>query len=255
MKKSVTNISAVGIIFRAANPAEIFIEMKDDGHPIKLVRRQLCPIGGNWIGKGAVNDTNTLSTFRRELGEELSFEHPVRDSIELNLMGMSSTEHFEPVPQTSVEITDVDRERLNRLKDAIIKSAMPFGDYLNTVTKLALDSADSENKRDGFTTLSSYFVVSLSEDSWEILLGLQKKFNNLSNESLTMVTSLDEIIRTKTKTAFSHDGALKDFFLNHGLSVAKDLPTVSGCYSEKVGLPLSSYEAYLEQYEVAKKPA
>ena len=70
MKTSVSNMSAVGIIYPSFNPGLLFLEIKDDGHPVKLVRRQLCPIGGNWIGEAGRQDTNPFATYLRELEEE-----------------------------------------------------------------------------------------------------------------------------------------------------------------------------------------
>ncbi len=254
MKRRITNISAVGIIYPEYDPSQIFIEMKDDGHPIKLVRHQLCPIGGNWIGDAAKNDRNPLATFRRELHEELSFDHPMRNSVELAQMGMAKAASFAPTPSNEVTPTVVDIFLLNQLKETIRDSARPFGDYLNTVPREALDAADPANKRDGFTSLASYWTVGLNELAWDRLCKLQKKFGNLSNESITMVTSLDEILRTNTKTAFGHDRVLRQFWLNMEFHQAAQLPLVPGLESVPQGRPLNSYDEYLQLYDVAKMP-
>jgi hypothetical protein len=253
VKQQVTSIASVGIIFRASNPAQIFLEVKDDGHPIMLVRRQLCFIGGNWIGEGAKGDGNTLGTFKRELKEEICFERPMRDSVELNLLGQGGVEKFVPTPITT-EATPADKINLKRLKGIIGGSAVPFGDFVNTVEKAAFDAADPGNKLEGISALVSYWTVALSEDDWKGLLGLQMKFGNLSAESLTIITSLEEIIGTGTKTAFGHDRVLREFFLCRGLNMAKNLPLVPNIRSEKVGVPLPAYEDYLARYEVVKKP-
>lgn len=253
-KIPVTHIAAVGIIFPAHDPTYLFLEIKDDGHPIKLVRRQLCFIGGTWIGDNAKQDSNTFDTFRRELGEELSFERPVRDSIELNHLGLSDVECFAPIPQPTVTVTPVDREKLDYLKKIIVEYAIPFGDFMNVISKNALDGADPTNKRDGFTALVSYWAVPLQEDVWGSLLELQRKFGNLSNESITLVTSLDEIIRTNTKISFGHDRVLKKFFLDFGLRGAQNLPLVPGISVQAVGMPLPTYQDYLAKFDVAKTP-
>lgn len=245
----------MGIIFRASDPAIIFIEVKDDGYPIKLARRQLHFIGGNWIGEGAKGDASTLDTFKREICEELSFDRPTRDSVELNLLGLADIEQFLPIPQSVEEVLPADEEILNDLKRVIVESAVPFGDFLNTVEKTALDAADPENKRDGFTYLSSYWTIALQEDAWADLLRLQGKFKNLSNESLTLVTSLDKIIKTKTKTAFAHDRVLQLFFLRHGLVAARNLPLVPNVESVEAGMPLPTYKDYLQRYDMARRPA
>lgn len=256
MKTEITNISSVGIIYRAAKPSDIFLEMKDDGHPIKLVRNQLCLIGGNWIGEAAVKDANTYSTFARELLEELSFDRPVRNSVELAQMGLADAQTFAPTPINGVEVTKDDRLALQRLKGAILLAPMTFGDYLNTVPKAALDAADPANTLDGFTTLVSYWLVRLVEKDWRLLCDLQNKFGNLSNESLTVVTSLDEIIRTDTKMAFGHDRVLQEFFHEFGYyTKAERLPLVPLLESVKErSSPFYTYNEYLEHYDVAKKP-
>ncbi|MDD2731748.1 MAG: hypothetical protein PHI53_00970 [Candidatus Pacebacteria bacterium] len=254
MKKRIANISSVGIIFRAANPAEIFIEVKDDTHPIKLVRRQLCPIGGNWIGDNAKNDRDTFDTFKREVEEEISFDRPIRDSVELNLLGASEANAFVPAPASDIKAQPEDSETLSQIKKVIFSSAAAFGDFLNTVTRAALYAADPDNEREGFTTLASYWMVSLREDIWKDLRRLQKRFKNLSNESITLFTSLGQIICNNIKVAFAHDRVLQRFFLAHGLRGADNMPLVPGLKSEGVGMPLQSYQEYLKRYEVAKKP-
>ncbi len=253
-KIQVTNISSVGIIFREANPAELFIELKDDGHPMKLVRRQLCPIGGNWIGENAKKDTDTFETYKRELREELSFERPMRNSVELDLLGLADTKTFAPVYRQDVEVCEEDKVLLANIKNLILWDAEPWGDFLNHIPRSALNAADPENKRDGFTTLTSYYTTGLAEGAWGILCHLQDKYKNLSNESVTMVTTIDEIVRAKTHTAFAHDRVLSGFFQFKGVRSAERMPLVPGLSSIKMGMPLATYADYLNKYDVAKKP-
>jgi len=253
-KQKVNGIAAVGIIYAASNPTKIFIEVKDDGHPIKLVRRQLCPIGGNWIGERAKPDANPLVTFRRELDEELSFDRPIRDAGELVLLGQADSEVFAPTPDPSICPDQDDINKLVHIKSVIESLAVPFGDFINTVPKAVLDEADPDNKRDGFASLVSYFAIGLGEQDWAMLVALQKKFGNLSNESITLITTLDEIIRTDTKTAFGHDRVMQRFFLGYGQELAKDLPMVLGLESEYVGVSMETYAEYLARYDVLKHP-
>ena len=259
-KIKVTNISSVGIILRRRDPTQLFLEVKDDGHPINLVRRQLCPIGGNWIGDAAKADRNTLETFRRELQEELSFDRPIRSSIELALLGQADIEEFAPTPDPAASPRKRDIAALAHLKRVICESALSGNDYIITIPKAVLDAADSENKRDGFTTLCSYWTIALEEKEWTMLVKLQEKFKNLSNESITLITSLDEIVQTGTNTAFGHDQKLQRFFLNASelwgpeYATAKDFPIVPGIESIYASPSLSSYEEYLERYDVARKP-
>lgn len=253
-RRAIRNIASVGIIFRQSNPSQIFLEMKDDGHPIKLVRRQLCFIGGNWIGEEARKDRGPLDTFRRELIEEISFERPIRDSVELALLGLADAESFMPAPALRNMVTEDDRTWLQEFKWAACDNCVPFGDFINTVTKAALDAADPENERDTFTGLICYWAVPLNESCWHELGYLQHKFGSLSNESISVVTSLQELVKNRTKTAFGHDRVLQRFFLAYGLKEAGSLSLVDGVESEHVGTTLASYSDYMERYEILRKP-
>ncbi|MEK9173238.1 MAG: hypothetical protein AAB594_01535 [Patescibacteria group bacterium] len=253
-KPRINNISAVAIIFRKSDPSQVFIEMKDDGYPMAAFRRQLCFIGGNWIGENARSDTNPLMTARREIEEELSFDHAVRSSEELALLGMVSEVIYDEAARSTREVTDEDRQLLERLKGEIREGLTPFGDFILTVERKVLDRADPKNSRDGFSGLCSYYLSPISEESWGHLSSLQQTFGNLSNESVTLITSLGKIIETGTKTAFGHDQILQRFFLSRGLSEAENLPLVEGIASQSVGGPLSLYSEYLEQYDILKRP-
>ena len=254
MKRSVNGLAAAGIIYRAKNPSQIFIEVKDDGHPIKHARRKMCFIGGNWIGENAKEDKSPYDTYHRELNEEISFERPMRNSLDYVLLGVALEENFAPTSAPTVKPTELEKEMLSYLKKKMTIFANPFGDYVNTVTIYALNKADPDNKREGFSSLTSYWQVGLNEEDWTILESLQKKFNNLSNESLTLITSLEEILAHRIKSSFSHDRVLADFFLSKNLIAGKNIPMVSQVFSEFVGTPLVDYKLYLEKYNVARHP-
>jgi hypothetical protein len=253
-KRLFTNIYSVGFIYPRTHPSDVFIEIKDDGHPTKLVRGQLCPPGGNWIGDGALKDYGPLDTFRREINEEISFDRPIQNSLELMQMGMADMELFVPKPAPLFKPTKDDIEWLNHIKAVICESATPFGMYENIVTKAAIDKVDPENKKDGFTTLTCYWLVPLSDVDWKILGKLQRKFGNLSNESITMVTSLPEILSSRTRFAFGHDFAYRKFLLSMGISFGREIPSVYGVESSYVGQILSNYDEFLEIFDIAKKP-
>jgi hypothetical protein len=254
--RQISNHSSVAIIYRLVDPSQIFIEMKDDGHPIRLVRRQLCPIGGNWIGKGAKWDSGPQATVLREVTmEELSFDHPSRDSVELVELGHTTDTVFTaPTKRTDMEVSQEDKADMDTLKSVIQNSLTPFADFLDTVSKDAMDSVDPANKREGFTVLSSYFTVGLDEEIWAKLVCLQEKFGNLSNESVTLITSLSKIIESNTYTAFGHDRPLQMFFASHGLADAAKLPLAEGVNSLFIGAPRSSYADYAGDFTAAKKP-
>ena len=170
-------------------------------------------------------------------------------------MDLAEAQKFAPTPVNKVEATNFDLPGLENLKDTMVRNAYAFGDYLNTVPKSALDAADPSNKRDGFTTLTSYWTIHLRANDWENLCAFQRKFGNLSNEAVTMITSLNEIVRTNTKTAFSHDMVLRNFFRSFNYELAEELSLVPGLESVKVASsPFHSYAEYLERYDVAKMP-
>lgn len=253
-KIRVNGVAAVGIIYRASNPSQIFLEVKDDGHPIVHARRKLCFIGGNWIGEHAKKDQNTLDTFRREFNEEITFERPLRNSLEYALLGVASEENFAPTPDPSMVPDADDSFALASVKETILRKTLLFADYINTIPKAVLDAADPGNTRDGFSGLVTYFQVGLHESAWKQLAALQQKFNNLSNESVTIMTSLGEILERGMQFAFAHDRVMRDFFFSHGISEAKNMPVVKGTESLRLGVPILAYEEYVERYDIARRP-
>lgn len=256
-KTPVTNIASVGIVYRASDPRQIFAEIKDDGYPIKLGRRKLCFIGGNWIGEPAKNDLGPIDTFRREFDEEISFDRPVRNSKEYVLLSIAGQESFAP---TNVKIapTSSDIEALHSFKQAVSAICAPFAICCNAVSKKALDEADPENKRDGFTSLVWYWKAAINERLWATLKELQEKFGNLSNESITVITSSDEVAKNGLKGLFGHDQVLRRFLAVEGYKTeSSKIPIQEGIESTLMQpmQPIqSTYENILKFYDVAKKP-
>jgi hypothetical protein len=253
MLTSVTNLAAVVFIFCFEDPSKIFIERKTD-HPLRLANGRLCPIGGNWIGDGARNDLRPLDTLRREIMQELTHLRPHRNVDELVALGMATAEQFKPTPLNKEPLTSDEIAQLNLLKHVICSGLTPFGSFLNHVPKSALDAADPNNQRPGFTSLVNYFTVGLNKDQWDLLSTLQCKTGNLSNESITLITTLDEIIQRGTLTAFAHDRVLRGFFLSRGLNQAWNLPLVPGLESIPVGMPLPTYVEYMKHYQIKNLP-
>lgn len=252
--KNVDHAAAVGIIYRRKNPEEIFIEVKDDGHPLKLVRRCLCIIGGNWIGEAGANDISPRDTFKRELWEEIVIDKAVASTMELDLLGFQPEESFYQVPISKVTPKDKDRRDLNHLKEIITENCQPFADYLGNIPKEVMDEADPQNKREGFKTILSCWMTPLDEKDWQILVRLHNKFNNLSQEALTTIISLSEIIANGVKPAFEHGQVLKDFFLWQGFKKAEHFPLIKGITTIKIGSPRNSWLDYLKDYEIVRKP-
>lgn len=254
-KIRVSNICGVGIIYKQSNPEHIFLEVKDDGYPQKVMQRKMCLIGGNWIGEAARSDVSPEHTFGRELQEELSFERPIRTSLELVQLGVADMQTFPAIPAPEKTPDSVERVRLEYVKSKILYCATHFANFILTVPKSVLDSADPENKREGYTALASYFTCGLDDKTWDMLCELHEKFGNLSNESITLVTSLGEIIETGRMCAFGHDRPLQAFFLQQGLPDALSLPLLPGVSAVWVGeAHPTHYEEYLKRYDVVKKP-
>ena len=254
-RRVVNNVSSVFIIARRKDPGDIFIEVKDDGYPMAFFRRQLCLIGGNWIGDSAKGDQNPMDTAKRELSEEMSFDRPIRSAVELAQLGMAdASQKFAPTPIEDVKPTDADVLNLAHLKEAVQRQCTPFGMFVNTCPKSLLDGADPSNKRDGFSGIACYWVSLLKEDQWAMLCALQDKFHNLSNESVTIVTSVDALVDREMRVAFGHDQPLQRFFLAMGIPRAKEMRIVREITSELVGTSPASYADLLEQYDILKKP-
>ncbi len=253
MKIGITNLSSAAIIYRRADPSQVFLEVKDNGHPVKLVHGQYCFIGGNWIGENAKYDRNWRDTLNREVLEELTFDRPIRSGEELVQLGLADICQFSPTTIAAVpNVTDLND--LGDLRAEIMNGSVPFGMFLNTVSKEAMDAADPANTRQCFSTLCSYGMMPISEKKWQRLERLQVKFQNLSNESITMITSLDEILKKNLKGAFGHDQVLRSFWLAMGLRGVKEMPIVQGVASHSAGPAFATYQDCLEMYDIAKKP-
>lgn len=254
-RRAITNIVGCGIIYPAFEPTKLFIEVKDDGLPLRVFRRGLCPIGGNWIGEHARNDKNPFGTFSREVAEELTLERSAASTLELGLLGQKPEEDFYFTPRADLLPSEEDKRMLSEIIATITKKAFPFGDYLITIPKAVIDRGNPQNTNPGYKPIYSYYLVPLSDSEWNILLKLQKKFGNLSCESITVVTSLHEIMRSKLKFAFGHDVAIRDFYIQQGFREARDsFPLFEGISTEYIGMPHQTYEEYLERYDVLRKP-
>jgi len=252
-EKTINNFCGVVMAVRAEDPGQFFIELKDDGYPMKVFCRHMCPIGGNWIGKLAIFDNNPLGTLRREMNEELCLEKPVASTLELKLLGQITEVNTYKMPKSKYIPTEEENKHFIMLKQIIADSCAPFGDYLVTVPDEVLNK-DPQNKIKGYRYISSYWVAVLREKDWIKLSNFQSKFGNLSNESLTLITSLNEVIKTGTKFAFGHDTAVRDIFLAFGLEEAKQLPMVDGTYAERVGSTMCTYTEYQKKYDVLRTP-
>lgn len=251
--KNILNIASVAIVYKASDPSKIFLEIKDNTHPLLLVRNKFCFIGGNWIGKEAISDKGPLDTIRRELKEELTLTKKNVNTKELVELGIATqSEEYQVLSQA--QPSEYDIIMLRELARIISNKLTPFGLYLNTVTSKAILSADPNSTRDGFTSLCCYWKVALNDTHWMHLSYLQDTYKNLSNESISAMLSLEEIIGKNIYGAFCHDKVLKDFFLSMGLTRAHKMKIVPNQKSVYAGPIKETYEEYLKEYNVIKKP-
>jgi len=248
------NIAAVAIIFRAADPREIFIDIKDGGYPLKAFRWMLCPIGGNWIGPTARADRNPRATLCREIGEELSLDPTEVSTEEATLLGLAQEQATYVVPKKGVAPTPWDRARLESLKYAFANTAEPFGDFLVSVPKSVLDRGVPDNTRIGYTSILSYWRVPVGEEDWATLVSLYERYGNLSVESIAVLTSLDQIVATNQYTCCGHDRILQQFFAAMGCVEAIHLPLLPEITCSYLHQPLATYEKYLERYDIIRHP-
>lgn len=251
-KVVIRHIAATAIIHKASDPSQLFIEMKDGGYPWKAIRNTGCTQGGNWVGEHARADTGPLQTLQRELREELSFNRPVRDSEELQALFDTGEAGGSPPPVENV--TTADARSLLRFTEAMLDRVLPYGTFLTTVNRALLDAADAENGQDTFTMLVAYFSVGLADQEWQELVGLQEKFGNLSNESLSRLTSLHEIVEKEIPIAFGHDRVLQSFLLARGFGKARDMVLMPHVECVFAGPPADSYDEYLHRFDVQRTP-
>lgn len=256
-KTTVANIASVGIIYRESDPSTIFIDIKDGGYPIRAFRWMMCPIGGNWIGNSALNDLNPRDTFCRELFEELSLDKQAVSTEEAALLGLDPEQDSYIVPKKDVIPTDKDRAELDHLKKVFIETARPFGDFLVTVPKSVLDQNVPDNTRPGYSALFPYWLVPVKEKDWSMLVRLHEKFGNLSIESIAVIISLDEIVRTRRYTCCGHDLVMELFFITvkgYDYVSRYPLPLLEGISYKLMGVPLNSYIEYLKKYDILRNP-
>lgn len=250
----VDNIASVGLIHRQSDPNQIFIDLKDGGYPLKAFRWMLCPIGGNWIGHSALNDRNPRDTFCREVGEELLLDQTRASTEEAALLGLDPQQTSYVVPKKGVTPTNEDRAKLDYLKGAFSNAAEPFGDFLVQVPKSVLDRGVPDNTRPGYASILSYWLVPVCEEDWRTLLELHETYGNLSVESIAVIVSLEEIVATNRETCCGHDQIMQKFFREMGCVNTDRYPLLPDINCTPLGMPMDSYQSYLDRYDVVRHP-
>lgn len=242
------------VFYQASSPGNIFVEVKDGGYPVAVFRNHICCIGGNWIGEDAKSDLGPRDTLIREIGAELSFEKPVQDTLESHLLGdVATVVNYVAVP-CAKEPTDSDRAQLQELKLLVSTAAVHVGDNICSIGKEVFDRADPGNTKGDHVGMNSFFAVPLSDRRWRTLVGLQDVFGNLSNESLTHVTSLGQIVAKQERFSWGYDQIVQNFFLTQGLQKAREMSLVPGVTVEFLGASPGTYEEYLQRYDIARHP-
>lgn len=250
-KISVNNICGVSIIYSAEDPSRIFLETKTSDYPVKVFAGTLCLIGGNWVGEAAKADVNPMATLQREIDEELCLVPLTEEQHEeLSLLGLGQGTKYDLQKNTNASETDI--KSLAEVKKAITLSVVPFVDAISLIPKCVFDSSDTQNKRGDIQALLSNYLVPLEKDVWNELVRLQKTYGNLSNESLSVLLTFDEIRHKKLRVSWGHDRAL-DLFCRTYVD-DKGIPLVEGIVWQNHGRPMRSYAEYEELYDVAKRP-
>ncbi|MEK7181352.1 MAG: hypothetical protein AAB738_03420 [Patescibacteria group bacterium] len=245
----------MGIIYRKANPSQVFIETKTPGYPRKvMVGKGLLP-GGNWVGKAAASDRSPRHTYEREIFEEFSFDNPVADPEEMiELFGTGNLGHAPE--KRDIKASHPDISTLTTLKHniAALSTLYPFGLFLQHVPKWVFDSGDPENKTGEYFGAVSVFEIPLPDELWNYLEELQLRYGNLSNEAQTLITSAEEIVARGYYIGWGQDRVLQRHFLRHGMNIATQMPLVAGISSIPIGLPIATYTECFRVFDIEKIP-
>ncbi len=254
-KGRINNISAVGIVFRISDPRQIFLEMKTHDYPRKVFAGKGLIVGGNWIGDRAKNDFWPRDTLVREWQEEITFDKPIGNFYELNLLFSECRLDTYQVEGSDWKASEAEIKELLRLKEIVAEGYEPFSDYLQFIPEQVFWRGEPEYSKGDYWGLCSVWQSGLSEEDWNSLVRLQNLAGNLSNESITVIRSLEEILKTGWNIAWGQDRVLKEFFMSRGFKEAENFPLIPGIMTQRLGDPLKDYKnEYLNLYEVEKRP-
>lgn len=253
-KISVKVIVGSGIAYKASDPRHVFYDVKTADYPWKIFAGRGMFIGGQWIKENAWLDSNPHVTFIRELMEELSFDKPKISTDEMRVLCPLVEYDSYVAPGAEFVPTIEDERSFLAIKALMIAQAEPFGDFTIRVPESLIQSLQPQYGSGDLTALFSIFCSGLSDEAWGILAELQGRAGNLSNESQSIVTSVDEIIRSGFHLATGYDQILQEFFLSCGIREARRLPTEKRIDVVKIGALLPSYKHYLNRYDVENIP-
>lgn len=253
-KISVKVIVGSGIAYKASDPRHVFYDVKTADYPWKIFASRGMFIGGQWIKENALLDSNPHVTFIRELMEELSFDKPRISTDEMRVLCPLVEYDSYVAPGAEFVPTIEDERALLAIKALMIAQAEPFGDFTIRVPESLIQSLQPQYGSGDLTALFSIFCSGLSDAAWETLAELQRRAGNLSNESQSIVTSLEEIVHSGVHLASGYDAILKEFFLLQGFPLAKEFPVEERIEVKRIGSMMRYYDHYLECFDVENVP-
>ncbi len=252
-KTAVGHIAVGAIVYRRANPDEIFICTKDLTYPHKVWRGCLCLIGGNWMRTRADIDLSPLATFKREVREELSLIKSLQSTEELEETSKVGVPFSYRVGEQDRRITSQNVTELEIVKTAIMLNAKLFDDYIVVVPRHVFLRGDPQSIQDDMVILLCVFEVPLAEDVWALLVRLQDDFGNLSCESESRILFMEEMVACNVAAVAGHDVALQQFFEAKGISGGCAVPIDEDIVVRRAPMhPLPFYKDYLRYYDIAQ---
>jgi hypothetical protein len=252
----VQNFASVGIIYLLSDPRQILVEAKTPDYPVKCFAGRLLIIGGNWAGPNAIADLTPRATLIREFSEEFGFDKPMANTGELaEILGGGKIEDYHVESNPGFTPNESAASQLFLLRKFIMDGYRPFGTFVPFIPEKIFRQADPDYNKGDFRYLVSVFSVGLDDVTWQSLLLLQQEAGNLSNESLTVITSAQQIISTGWETAWGQDQVLQQFFQHHGIAEASNFPLIGGVETIRTDLnPDATYEEYLKDFTPTKRP-
>lgn len=233
--------SAVTIIFRESNPAEIYAEAKDSTYP--WFPSRLCFIGGNYGDKVSMNDIGPCATLVREINEELC----LTDSPSASYLDL----------RKKVTTLPEDVDMLTAIAAVIAGSIRPWMDCWQKVPGSVRKAYDPNRTGDpqDMVNICSYWLCPLNDTTWGDLLYLRAKFGRLSTESYDRPVSLDQILNEGLEWIYGHDQAAQMFFALHARrGDSCQMPIIRGIVVDPIGPPLATYDEYRTLYDFKKDP-
>lgn len=254
-KTQVKVIVGSGFAYKVSDPGQIFLDIKTADYPWRIFASRMMFIGGQWIKEAAIHDNNPFATFVREVTEELSFERPRISTEEMRVVCPLVDYDSYVAPGGDVPATLNDEQGLAQVKARLIDPlrVRAFGDYYIRTPERLIQTLQPEYLGGDLTALFSIFTVGLEDDEWDRLAHLQAKFGNLSNESQSVIISIDQVLAGSIAFASGYDQIARDFWISQGFPAAAGIP-IQEIEVVRIGDLLASYVDYLARYDVLNRP-